>query len=47
MMRHIRRFLNMILKVEAWHSEGEEIDLKKGTNKVLISGVGIGYNKFN
>ncbi|CAH1400134.1 unnamed protein product [Nezara viridula] len=46
MMRHIIAFLNVMFKLEPYFEEDEN-ELKKGTNKVLVSGVGIGFNKFS
>lgn len=47
MMRHIRTFLNIMFKLEPYFEGDENEELKKGTNKVLVSGVGIGFNKFS
>jgi hypothetical protein len=40
-------FVNLVFKLEPYiDKEKEDEDLKEGTNKVLITGMGIGYNKF-
>ncbi|KAL1129327.1 hypothetical protein AAG570_013856 [Ranatra chinensis] len=41
--RHIKQFTGLMYKLEPFVNEDEE--LKEGINKVLITGVGIGYQK--
>uniref|UniRef100_A0A069DTM7 Putative rna 3'-terminal phosphate cyclase n=1 Tax=Panstrongylus megistus TaxID=65343 RepID=A0A069DTM7_9HEMI len=48
-MRHLKTFVGLTFKLEPYVEDSadmEDVPLKLGTNKVLITGVGIGYHKF-
>jgi len=43
-LRHLKKFFGVSFKLEPYDSQAE--DLRQGYNsKILVTGVGIGYNK--
>ncbi|KAK9502537.1 hypothetical protein O3M35_011302 [Rhynocoris fuscipes] len=51
-MRHLRTFIGLTFKLEPYieanpNDEENESNLKFGTNKVLVTAVGVGYHKFS
>ncbi|XP_014248342.1 probable RNA 3'-terminal phosphate cyclase-like protein [Cimex lectularius] len=45
LLRHLRKFMGLTFKLDPY-VEDEDEDQGVGSNKVLITGVGIGYNRF-